>query len=79
MISMIRLGGRLGSEVEHWDVIPKVRGSIPRVGRIYRVKRMIDISYLSMTLVNPDFLKLSAGFLLNRNCMVKINSTIGFN
>ena len=38
-----KLGGRLSSEVEHWDVNPKVRGSIPRVSRIYRVKRMIDI------------------------------------
>ena len=27
---------------------------------------------------NPDFLTLSAGFLLNRHCTVKIDSTIGF-
>ena len=38
-----KLCGRLSSEVEHWDANPKVRGSIPRVSRIYRVKRMIDI------------------------------------
>ena len=38
-----KLGGRLSSGVEYWDVNPKVRGSIPRVSRIYRVKRMILI------------------------------------
>ena len=38
-----KLGGRLSSEVEHWGSSPKVRGSIPRVSRIYRVQRMIDI------------------------------------
>ena len=38
-----KLGGRLSSEVEHWGSNPKVRGSIPRVSRIYRVQRVIDI------------------------------------
>ena len=28
--------------VEHWDVNPKIRGSIPQVSQMYRVKSMID-------------------------------------
>ena len=70
---------RLRSEVEHWDVNPKVRGSNARVSEICWVKRMIGTYHRLLTVANWSSSFCAGVQLINISWNYKIFHVTGAN